>query len=205
MACPSTCGDVTLVSNPTENCTTAQRYNAISRIAFFPCSVDLPDPIQGNIEPLFADGTIAWSSILRNVTLNDPTTQDFNIGDCIPALSVITGREITFEDAIAITSSTGSPAVYQQYWDYNFWQDKVGKPYQLRAMWIYCNGDARIAKDENGNYLTVSVLAYLNYERPTQQGGPFLEFKSITARFNGDPLALYNTPAFNTVEEGIVF
>lgn len=199
--CPSNCGDIVLIGNPQENCEDSQRFIAISRIAFYPCSVDLPDPIQGNIKPLFDDGTIVVSSKMRNVTLNDPETQDILVSDCDKPIKLVTGRNMTAEDAIAVEYGANSPLVNNPYWDYNFWKDKQNKQISLRVMIIYCNGDVRIASP-NGTPLSVTVFPYLKYERP-QNGGPGLEFKFINFDFNGDPLDLSITPAFNLEDEGI--
>lgn len=203
-ACPSQCGDITLITNPQSNCITTQRLLIPSRVAFYPCSVDLPDPIQGNIKPLFDDGTIAVSSALRNFTLNDPTTQDLVNNDCDPAQRIISGREITFQDTAAITYGVSSPLVLNPFWDYAFWQDKLNNQFRLRTMIIYCNGDVRIPVDENGEPLTVSLYGFINYDAPGTTGGKRMEFKSLSLLFNGDPLGFNVTTAFNLEDEGII-
>lgn len=202
--CPNACDDVTLVQNPETSCTTSKRMLIPNRFMFYPCSVDLPSPIQGNIAPLFEDGTIVATSSLRNFTLNDPTTQDLSLTDCDPAFRLVTGREITFQDTIAISYPSGSPATYNEYWDYYFWLDKIQNQLKVRVMIAYCNGDVRIPIDENGDPLTVTLHGFINYDAAGVAGGKRLEFKQFSMLFNGDPLAFNVVPAFNYIEEGIV-
>lgn len=200
--CPSTCADPTLISNPTTNCVATQRLIIPARIAFFPCTVDLPDPIEGNIKPYFDDGTIVVSSKLRNFTFNDPTFQDLSTNDCSPALSIISGREITFEDTEAITFGVSSPLVLNPYWDYAFWESILANQMMVRAMIIYCDGDVRIPK-LNGQYATVSMSGYINYDAAGTPGGGRMEFKRLSMKFNFDPINFSVTPAFNLTTEGI--
>lgn len=204
MACPASCGDIVLVGNPTADCNVSRRETTPARLAFFGCDVTLPDPIQGNIAALFDDGTIVVSRPLANVTFNDPDTQDIIMDDCSPSLSLVTGRTLTFQDRYAISVTEGSPAVANTFWDYDFWLDKQDQQFNIRAMIIYCNGDVRIPVDRDGNPLILTVYPFINYERPANQGGVFVEFKNVTIRFNGDPLGLNIKTAFNLTDEGIV-
>lgn len=202
--CPASCTDITVIGNPTTNCTQTQRLLIPNRVFFYPCTVDLPDPIQGNIKPYFDDGTIAWSSSLRNFTLNDPTTQDIIQDDCTPPNRIISGREITFEDTAAITYGVGSPEVTNPFWDYAFWLDKINNQFKVRTMIGYCNGDVRIPIDSTGAPLTVSLLGFINYDAAGTAGGKRMEFKRLSLLFNGDPLGFNVTTAFNLEDEGII-
>lgn len=201
--CPSTCGEIEIIGNPTSNCQTTQRRIIPARFLFYPCSIDLPDPIEGNIKPLFDDGTIAWTSVLRNFTFNDPTTQDLIVDDCTPPLTIISGREVTVEDTAAITYGVSSPLVENPFWDYFFWNGIINQQLQLRVMIAYCDGDVRIAKDADGNPLIVTIYGFVNYEAPAVSGGKRLEFKRLVFKFNGDPINFSVTRAFNLVDEGI--
>lgn len=202
--CPSACGPIDLISNPTADCQTAQRYTNPDRLFFFGCDVDLPDPITNiGMKNLVDSGLVVFTSPLANINFGEPTIEEIQISDCNPNLKIITGRQLTAEDRIKISLDDGSPALTAAYKDYEFWQDKQNQQFSLRAGISYCNGDAKIAKDQDGNYLTLSVLVYLNYQRPSQSGGRFVEFKNITIDFNGDPLALTNVPEWNWITAGI--
>lgn len=202
--CPSACGDITLIGNPTADCTTAQRYENPDRLFFFGCDVELPDPITNiGMKALYDSGLIVASSPLANITFGEPSIEEIQVSDCAPNLKIISGRQLTAEDRIKIALTDGSPATTAGYRDYAFWQDKMDQQTRLRVMLGYCSGDVKIARDQDGNYLTVSVLAYLNYQRPNTSGGRFVEFKNITIDFNGDPLALFNVPEWNWITAGI--
>lgn len=204
MPCPSSCGDFTLLGNPEASCTVDIRQKSPSRFFYYPCNVTLPDPITPeNIAPLFEDGTIVASSELANFTVNDPATDDVVISDCRPALPVVSSREIIAEDRIRVELTSGSPATTNMYFDYDFWQDKTEHQFQMNAMIAYCDGDVIIPVDINGNPLTFTMLAYLNWQRPATQGGASIEFKRITMRFQGDPFALHIKPSFNWITAGI--
>lgn len=202
--CPSACGDINLIGNPSTDCTTAQRYTSPDRLFFFGCDVDLPDPItNAGMKTLYDSGLIVASSSLANIAFGQPTTEEVVISDCNPPLKIITGRQLTAEDRIKVAITDGSPAISAGYRDYQFWQDKMDQQIKLRVMIGFCNGDVKICRDQDGNYLTVSVLVYLDHQRPSQSGGKFVEFKNITIDFNGDPLALYNVPEWNWITAGI--
>lgn len=204
-SCPGACGDVTLLRNPLTNCVTDIRQKTLSRIAFYDCNTTLPDPITGaSIKTLFDNGTIVASMPLGNIQWGEPTTEDLAVDDCSPARQFITGREMTFEDRVALSNTTGSPAVTDSYFDYDFWQDKMDKQFVVRYMLIYCDGDVVIPRDKNGNPLGATMLVYINFQKAQTQGGASTEFKRGSVRFAGDPLALYTAkPAFNYIEAGI--
>lgn len=202
--CPSSCGTIELVGNPTSNCNTAQRYNNPDRLFFFGCDVDLPDPITNiGMKQMYDNGLLVFTSPLSNITFGDPTIEEINISDCNPPLKIISGRQLTAEDKVKIEVTDGSPAISAGYKDYEFWQDKMDQQLKLRCGISFCNGDCKVAKDADGNYLTLSVLVFLNHQRPSQNGGKFVEFKNITIDFNGDPLALYTVPTWNWLNAGI--
>lgn len=205
--CPSSCGDITLIGNPTADCITSIRQTTPSRIAFFPCNTTLPSPITDSaIKALFDDGTIVASSPLANITWGDPTYEEVPIDDCSVPQQILVSREVTFEDRVAVTDNSGSPASYNDYKDYDFWQDKKDNQTKLNYIIIYCNGDAKIGYDEDGvTLLTARITAVLNYQRPANAGGKSVEFKQVSILFQGDPINLANKPQFNTEEAGIVF
>lgn len=202
--CPSTCGDITLISNPTSDCETSVRQTTPSRLFFWPCNANIPTTINtSNIAALFSDGTFVATSRLANVAWNDPTYEDVIVDDCNPAQQILVSREVTFEDRTAVTSDAASPAIEDEYHDYDFWQDKLDNQTKLYYGVIYCNGDVKLAKDTSGNYLTARLTAYLNYQRPGTGGGLMTEFKRVSVLFNGDPLALTNKPVANLDDAGV--
>lgn len=200
--CPASCGNITLVGNPS-SCTTDIRQKTLSRLAFFPCTVTLPSTIQGNIKPLFDSGDIVATSELGNFTINDPQTEDIVVSSCRPAKKVTTTREIVFQDRIAVSFSGGSPASTNKYWDYELWKDKLQYEFKLYSMWIFCDGDVLIPRDANGNLLPFSLMGFINWQQPNNQGGAWVEFKQFSMVYQGDPF-YFQAPDFNLEDEGIV-
>lgn len=204
--CAAACGEIPLITLPTDECVKKQRNKNISRIVWKPCDVDIPIP-ETNIgyKALFDGGLLAFSSMLANVTWADPTTEDITIADCLPPTPLVTGRELTAQDRIKVESSIFSPAVDAKYRDYDFYQNKIDEMYNMNIGFEFCDGDVVWARDRDGNFLTASILVFLNYERSTGGSGTlFTEFKSLRVLFNGDPLALFNKPTWNRIEAGIV-
>lgn len=204
--CPANCQNIVLVGNPPDQCTLLLRNKTLSRVAFYPCSLSLPDPITGvAMKALFDNGDIVASSQLGNINWQDPTTEDIVVNECSPARQIITGRELQAEDRVAIKYLSGSPATADDEYDYDFWQDKMVNQSLMNYMLIFCDGDVVIPKDANGNPLTATMLVYISYQKPGTQGGDWIEFKRISIRFKNDPLAFYTAkPAFNYIDAGIV-
>lgn len=201
--CPSSCAGNTLIGLPTANCVPSLRRDTPNRLFFFPCDLDLPDPIQGNIKPLFDDGTIVYSSPLANIVLNDPNFDDVIYDECSPADKVVSTREMTFEDRFAISKTSGSPATTNDYFDLDVWQDKINNRFRMRYMIGFCSGNVIIPTDENGDYLTAILTLYRSYQKPQTQGGKWIEFKRGSIVFQGDPFNLTVKPAFNLADENI--
>lgn len=201
--CPASCSDITLLSLPTANCVPSMRRNTPNRIFFFPCSVDLPNPIQGNIKPLFEDGTIVYTGTLANIVVNDPNIEEVDMDVCSPNDRIVSTREITFEDRFAISKTEGSPATTNNYFDLDFWQDKISNRFRMRYMIGFCNGDVIVPTDENGAYLEASLFLYRAYQVPANKG-QWIEFKRGSIIFQGDPFNMTVKPAFNLTTEGIV-
>ena len=206
MACPASCNSITLLSNPAVGCVTSRREKTLSRIAFFPCSTTLPDPLAGAIAALFASDTIVASMPLGNIVVNDPNISEVMQDECTPMARKIDTREITFEDRYAVAKQLPtSPATTNEYWDYSFWQNKNDIQTSLAYMLIYCDGDVIIPKTASGQYMTATILVYLSWQKPSTQGGSWVEFKKGSIIFQGDPFAMSGaTPAFNLIDEGIV-
>lgn len=202
--CATNCGIIELIDNPLQ-CIAQPRLKKPSRLGFYACNTSLPDPLNdAAIEALIASGEIVYSSALGNFVPQAPTTQDIAVDDCTPARRIIASREIQFQDRIGIDISNSSPLVESKYHDYDFWNDKQVKQLQLNYLIEYCDGDNVIPLDQNGNPLSASLFIFLDYERSSTQGGASTEFKSGSIIFNGDPLALYNKPAFNRAADGTI-
>lgn len=202
--CAAACGDITLIGNPKSDCKTSLRYSNIDRLVFKGCDVSLPDPETNiGLKTLYDNGLIVFSSPLANVTLGDPTTEDIIHSDCGVPQQIITSRQITAEDRIKIEDTTFSPAIQGSYRDYPFWQDKMNQQINLNLGIARCNGDITWARDEDGNFLRISVLVFLNFQRPGSNTGKFVEFKNIQITANGDFLGLHNVPTMNWIEAGI--
>lgn len=205
MACPSQCGDIDLVGNPQSGCETSLRRDTPSRILFFACTTTLPDPITDvNIAPLFADGSIVASSPIANGEWGEPTYEDIQVDDCSVPQKVLTNRVWTFQDRTAVSETSGSPAVTDEFHDYDFWVDKLNNQAKLNFMVAYCSGDVKVARAADGSLLTASITSYLNYDTPATAGAPKIEYKQVEVTFNGDPLAMTNKPEFNYIDAGII-
>lgn len=204
MPCPSNCTPDVLIGNPQGICSQDVRQRILSRIAFFPCNTTLPDPITGpGMKALFDSGEIVASSKLANIVLADPQTEDVVIDECSVARKFITSRLITAEDRISVSLTSGSPATTNKFRDYDFWQDKLDHQLLMYTMLIYCDGDVIIPATRDGVYISASLTAYLNYQKPSTQGGQWIEFKHLEFNYPGDPLALFLKPAFNYITAGI--
>lgn len=202
--CPSNCEDLTLVGNPPGECVVTYRSRILSRIGYYPCYTDLPVEDEEAMQQLFADGTIVVSSEIVNPAWGEPTFVEIPIRACAPPLRVIESRELTFEDRIAVSQTTGSPAVTDAYHDYAFYQDKVENQALMNTMLIFCDGDVIVPENQAGVPLGATMTAFITYQPPTTAGGQFIEFKSVSIMFQGDPLAFYTArPAFNLVDYGI--
>ncbi len=204
--CPASCNDLALLGNPQSTCESQQRYRILSRVAFYPCSTTLPDPMTDMaIKALFDDGTIVATSALANVVFSDPTSEDVPIDDCSPALNVITGRELVAEDRYAVNKTLPtSPATIDKYYDYDVLDDKIINQHAMNYMLIFCDGDVIVPTDRAGNPLTATMQVFISYQKPSQQGGRWIEYKKITIKFQNDPIALYTAkPAFNYITAGI--
>lgn len=206
-SCPSSCGDIELLALPKENCTPSIRQKTLARLAFYGCDVDFPSPLtDAAFKALVDDGLIVFSSELGNVQWAEPTTEELAVSDCRPASTFITGREMTAEDRIAISRTTGTPpsTVTDEYFDYDFLQDKADKQLQMNYLLVFCDGDVVRPLDRKGNPLGASFFSYINYQKAQTQGGASTEFKYIRIRFQGDPLAYYTAkPIVNLGEAGI--
>lgn len=203
-SCPNNCGDIEILSYPQADCVTSLRYNQPSRYVFKPCDVDLPSPITNiGMKTLHDSGLIGFTSELANITFGDPTFEEIAVSDCSPALQVVNGRQITAEDRIMVQLTEGSPAQEAKFFDYRFWERIVELQSKLHFGIASCNGDVRWARHKDGTFQTISVTAFINYQRPSTQGGKFVEFKNIQINSNGDPLALWNIPEWNYSDAGI--
>lgn len=200
--CPASCGTINLPENP-EQCVLQVRYKIPSQIGFYACNTSLPDPLAAEaIEDLIASNSIVFTQPLANFTLNDPTFTDIVITDCAPADRIVTSREFTFQDRVALQLTQGSPGVLNEYADYDFWAAIEGQSLSLNYLIKYCDGDVVIAKDINGNPLSANLKVWLNHDTPA--AGKKIEFKSGSIIFNGDPLAMFNRPSFNVAADGTV-
>lgn len=155
------------------------------------------------MKALFDANLLVFSSALGNIVVGDPQAEDITVDECNAPIKVITTRQITFEDRIAISSSTFSPATNAPYRDYAFWQDKNDQQLALNVMIAYCDGDVIIPLDAAGNPLKASMLVYLSFQKPQQQGGAWVEFKKGEMTFRGDPFSLNTPPSWNYQVAGI--
>lgn len=201
--CPAGCDPLELLSNPA-TCELTNRFDSPARLAFWSCDVELPTPIQENIKPLFEDGSIILTSELTSVTWADPTTEDIVISDCRPPKRRIVSRELTFQDRIALSNMIGSPAVENQWWDHETWNDWVSNGSRLRSALVMCSGDVIIFRNPDGSLATFDLMGFVNWLEPGTGNAARMEIKSFSMLFNTDPLGFF-VPDFNLEDEGIDF
>lgn len=202
--CPTDCGTITILGTP-PICQQDPRLKTLSQVGFYACNTSFPDPLDATaIETLIADGSIVFSQELSNITLNDPTFTEIIVSDCQPARRVVANREMTANDRIGITLSEGSPVVTTPFYDWQFWADKEEKIISLYTLWKYCDGDVIIVRDKNGNPITADLKVTVNYDAAGAQGGARPELKVLSFVYAGDPVNVYNPPAFNIANDGTV-
>jgi len=196
--CTADCADYTLTPNPSAGCEPKLRTRNLDKIGFFLCSTSVPDPLDcASLKPLIDDGSIVFTSSLRNATWGDPTFADIVVSDCMPAVQYFTGRKLTADDAIAIEVKDGSGTVTNPFGDYLLIKSLQKASFNLRAIFLYCDGTMEIPKDDKGNPVTLSFTAYRNYEKQGDDSNPiYLELKHIELTFKGDPLP-FDAPALD--------
>lgn len=208
-SCPDECTTTDLVPLPQGGCSTEWRKNTLRRLAFALCSFTEPSPYnETNTPPLFSAGTIVMSNVLRNTQWADPTTDTILIHDCAAPEEFVTGRVLTVEDIIKITTpavsgSPGTPA--NPFADYLFWQDKLERKAQLRYGWVECDGNFRWARNTDGTFMEAALRVTLNDQKVTSGNANFsIEVKQVKLSFPGDPRTL-TAPDFNLRDFGIDF
>lgn len=201
MACPTTCGAITLVKRA-DSCILKERVTSPAYFAFIACDETLPDPIKGAIKPLFDSGAIVVSPPLGGFEFGEPSTVNTNLANCLPTSKIIVGRTIKFTDRTSTTTTSGSPAVTDKFADLPFWADKLNLSGMYYMMQIHCNGDAYLPR--NGSSLIPCTLTgYIDYETKDEASNFIVQVKRFEVNFIGDPYA-FNAPDFNIFEEGIV-
>lgn len=195
--CPADCADVTITPNVPE-CEPRERNKNISRLGFFTCDTDIPNPVtQESLEGFVTAGKLSFTSPLSGVDMQDPEYVDLDLQDCRPARSVVSGRTLTFMDkfGIDIPATTSPVADPIPYYNQDFWNDKLSNEQTLRYIVVFCDGSFVIAKDENGTPIEASLKAYLKQENIGSAASKrFIQYIMGEARFQSDPLALYNKP-----------
>jgi hypothetical protein len=190
LICSNACLPNALLANPTGACIDSNRVMTPSRLWFFPCNVDLPSPLTcANIQTLIATGQLVMSNPLANWNIADPETEDIVMSECLPAVKRTVGRTITLEDRFAVQITTGSPAtVSNAFFDYDFWVDKLNVGGAIRVGISFCDGKLIFPRATNGTPMQVTMQGFISHQKPSKQGGGWIEFKKINLDFSGDPL-----------------
>lgn len=189
--CPTNCADFEMVEIKAEACTLEERKNNIRAIGFYKCDLMLPDPLlETSLEELMVTNKdLVFSNELVNVQIGEPVFEERKISDCRPAQEFLVEREITFEDRIMVQTSEN------KFLDYDFWQDKVEHSMQLNYVFVMCNGDLIVPRDENGHGLKATFRMHISHE--TLQRGGAVELKVGRLVFQGDPLSFAYKPELN--------
>src|SRR5690606_33659056 len=115
MACPNSCGPITLLPTPTD-CLKQVRLARISRFAYWDRCMEWPDPITDqNIDALILNGDIVLTNEVSDLAFEEPTFDEVPIGGCTPDRQVVVSRTITGNDRIIASNLEGSPAVEVPY------------------------------------------------------------------------------------------
>ncbi len=201
--CPADCADVTLTQNIAA-CDLDPRLDNLSRIGLYTCDTTLPSPLTCMaLEALVTAGKLAFTSPLANADLQDPSYAELVISDCIPALEIVDGRTIVFQDRVAIdkpADGTVSPVTAAEpYYNQRFWADKLSKNLSLRYLFIMCSGKVVNGLDENGVPMVATLRAFLKQENIGSAATPrYIQYVQGQLAFKGDPLALANLPEENS-------
>lgn len=199
--CFTSCTPSALVGLPDPNCTQTFRQTTPSRLAFYNCDIELPSgSIEANNAAMLAlaeSGDVVFSNPLFNVAFEDPNYEEIGIDDCRPALQVLQTRVMTFEDRYKMDISAISPYVANEFFDYDYWLDKLNNQANIRFLIGYCNGDFRKID------FVGSIRGFVNYINPATIGAVKTETKQFRVIFNGDPLDMNNKPFFNAIDAGI--
>lgn len=192
--CPANCADPELIPVPDAGCETKRRKSSIFKIGFFACSTVLPDPLTcDSLETMIDSNQIVFSSPLVNVEVADPETEDVVISDCLPAVQEVIGRQMTFEDHIAIDIQEGPSGVPAEnlFADIKFWGNKNKYKTTLRQVFLYCDGRVEVPRDDMGNPLSGTFNVWRNFTRQGTGGNSYiLEIKRGSINFKGDPFAM---------------
>ncbi|RYD50668.1 MAG: hypothetical protein EOP52_13485 [Sphingobacteriales bacterium] len=205
--CPDQCNDIELIGNPIGGCPApAMRKRKLSRLAFMACGIALPSEYTAlTTKPLFeGEGRVIFlSSPLANIQLEDPTTEQVVVHDCMPAIEDITGRRLTAEDRIAVEVPIQGGGT-DKFGDFIFWKDKRKQWLRMAYGVVYCNGDFMFLRDENGNLISGSLQAHTGYQALTANGANSgtIEFTKVSLNVNGDPFS-FAKPDFNLKTFGI--
>lgn len=204
--CPSTCIPEELLTNPTANCSENPRFKTLDRILFMNCDTadTLPDPITNdNILPFF-DPTnpliVASSKLVLKV--DDPTTQNIKLTNCDPQRAITATRVINFEDRIAISVLAGSPAVTDDYYDWDQWKQRDQLQMNIYFGFSFCDGDCFFARDINSKLIRASLQAFISFDETIDTR--HMVFVKGKIEFQGDPL-YFPKMEFNAIEAGITF
>jgi hypothetical protein len=204
--CPANCADLELVPLPQEGgCEVLRRKRSLYKLGFYPCAINLPSPLTCEaLQELVESNVIVFSNPLANVEWGEPTIEENPVADCLPYLSEIAGRSLTFDDLIAITANEGTSGVpaLNKFADYPFWKDKQKQRLTLRIVLLFCDGTLEIPKDENGSPTSASLMVYRTFTRQgSGRDSYLLEIKRGVINFKGDPL-LFEQPELTIEGEG---
>lgn len=192
--CQPECDDITLIGVP-EICGLVPRTKTLSRVHFFPCSIDLPDVGEDGtmseeaLNVLYVNGDIVRSQPLGNFTIGEITEEGISLVSCAPDFQITTGREITVQDRIKIELSSVSPVTEDKFADYGFWADKNRYNLQLGSFWEYCDGDIIYPRNPDGSPMAFQFKATVNWDIGTN-GRPWVEYKLARFTYAGDPFDL---------------
>lgn len=191
--CLASCADFELSPIPDGDCEIKFKKRSIKRLWFWLCTVAIPEPLTCQaLEPLLSDASIVRTSPLANVELADPTLESIQVADCLPSLQVVTTRQLTADDRIAIVVPGDSGVLPDENGEYPFYYSLQKAGPNLRVAFEYCDGMVEIPLGADGTPMPVSATFFRQFARQGTGDGSFLiEIDRLTLTFQGDPLS-YN-------------
>lgn len=190
--CPANCADPEFIPIPDAGCEVKRRKRGLYKIGFYACSTSLPTPLTCDaLEALVDSNTVVFSNALVNVEWADVEMEDVVIADCLPAAQEAIGRQLTFEDHIAVDVPDTASGGANPFADLKFWGNLNKYKYSLRYLFVWCDGVVEMPLDINGNPMAATFDVRRNFVRQGTGGTSYtLEIKRGMINFKGDPLEL---------------
>lgn len=195
MICSPECAGDVLVPVITHLCgQVVPRDEKYSRLVLFRCDIaiptGLPAAIASALADLVDDGTVGATPRLKNFSFGDPQTADVAFDDCSTPDTIITSRDLNFEDWNGFDIDNVGAA--SPYFDRAFWDTVING-----GKWNFgrttCDGKLYLFTNKAGTqFVTGRVSAFQSEDRSI--ANKIYEVKKGKVGFLGDPLQYFPKP-----------